>query len=281
MYFSQKVCYLGIMNSNNQSANWKTIIASLLVLIGAIMFSTKAVMVKLAYRHDVDSLSLLALRMLFALPIYLAIGFWAMERLVLFIYPTLVVLISTIFLGKKLNKTIILALVLTYIGILIAFLENLNMPDNPDFLWGALFVFLAAFTYAIYIVGSGNLLPRIGTLRYTSIAMSAACISVLVHHATTQQLVLFHFDNMVYVYGFLMAIFATVLPSFLVSEGIRIIGANRAAIIGSIGPISTIILAYFFLGEGFGWFQILGTFLVIGGVLLISTKKEIGNAKDS
>lgn len=306
------------MSKEPSITHWKTILASSLVFIGAICFSTKAIMVKLAYRYEIDSLSLLALRMLFALPIYFLIGYFAnrnkdknsyqltkkdwgysllfgvvgyylaslfdfiglqyisagMERLVLFIYPTLVVLISFIFLGKQLNRTIFIALGLTYLGILIAFVEQLSLPNNPQFLLGAFLVFLAALTYAFYIVGSGSILPRIGTLRYTSIAMSAAGISVLIHHALTQQLALFHFHKMVYYYAFLMAVFATVVPSFLISEGIRVIGANQAAIIGSIGPISTIILAYIFLGEGFGWFQILGTMLVIAGVLLISLKNN-------
>ena len=111
-------------------------------------------------------------------------------------------------------------------------------------------------------------------MRYTCIAMTAACAGILVHHAIVHQLQLFHFAKEVYWLSLIMAVFTTVVPSFLVSEGIRIVGASNAAIIGSVGPISTIVLAYIFLGERLGAMQWLGTFFVIGGVLIISLKKH-------
>lgn len=294
------------------------LLAAALVFLGAILFSSKAVLVKLAYRHEIDSISLLALRFLFALPFYLAIAWrgglrrsrayrrptrreWvqialygvagyylaslfdfigllyvtaSLERILLFIYPTLVLLISALFLHRPITRTQYGALALTYAGIAVAFSENLFIEGDAAFLLGAGLIFLAALTYAGYLIGSGHLLPRLGTWQYTSLAMSAAAVAVLIHHAITNQLALFHFAPPVYGYAFLMAVIATVLPSFLISEGIRVIGAGNAAIIGSVGPISTIALAYIFLDERLGPLQWGGTVLVIAGVVWISLKRE-------
>lgn len=318
--------------NNNSSFTFRqsTFFAAILVFVGAVCFSTKAVFVKLAYQYDVDSISLLALRMAFSLPIFLSIAWWSnrdtqnkdykmqskdwfytlllgamgyylaslldflglqyvtagMERLILFTYPTLVVLISVLFLKKKILKIHYIALTLTYIGIGMAFFEYLQSDAhsifdvNNQFMFGAILIFGAALAYAVYLVGSGNLLPRLGTVRYNSLSMSAAGMAVLIHHAITNQLALFNFVPEVYYYGMAMALVSTVIPSFLIAEGIRIIGATNASIIGSVGPISTIILAYIFLGERLGWWQWGGTLLVIVGVLLISLQKgKSGNAQ--
>jgi len=307
------------MKSNIPSFSFKQqLLAALLVFLGAILFSTKAVMVKLAYRYEVDSISLLALRMLFSLPLFLLIaaydrrkqgesreplstktliytiglgvmGYYlaslfdflglqyisaGMERLILFLYPTIVVLLSSILFKEKVGPIKGIALLLTYAGVAIAFAQNVSRSQDDNLWLGAGLILISAFTYAIYLLGSGQFLPRVGTLRFTSLAMMGSCVAVLIHHGVVKQWQLFHFPAQVYYLGLLMAVFATVVPSFLISEGIRLIGASNAAVIGSVGPISTIILAYIFLGESFGGWQWLGTFLVIGGVLMISLQKH-------
>lgn len=305
------------MKNNTPSFLQSYLFASILVLIAAIFLSSKAVMVKLAYRYEIDSISLLTLRMLFALPFYLVIAYWAyhraeqtysltqkdwvqmtiygllgyyiasfcdftglnyitagLERIILFIYPTLVLLLSAVFLKRKITTRQFFALLLTYMGIGIALLEGIQMDENNQLLRGTFWVFLAALTYAIHLIGSGNLLPRIGTFRYTSFVMIVACIAVILHNAVVNQLAIFHFSTEVYVLGILLALIATVFPSFLIMQGIKIIGASNAAIIGSIGPISTIALAYIFLDETLGELQWIGTFLVILGVLMISLQKK-------
>ena len=296
--------------------NQQRIIASILILAAAICFSAKAVLVKLAYQYDIDSVSLLALRMAFSIPLFLSVlyfirpqeqgrnisqkdvlatvavgicGFYlaalfdfiglqyitaSMERLILFLYPTIVVLIGLVLFREKINRIQLLALLLTYVGIAIAFLESLTLGEQHNFWIGVLFIFLCALTYASFIVGSGQLVPRLGTTAFTAIAMTAAGFTILLHHAIQYQWALFHFPRQVYVLALLMAVFSTVLPSFMLSEGIRIIGSSNASIIGSIGPISTIVLAYIFLGERLGPLQWLGTFVVIIGVLLISLQKK-------
>ncbi|MEZ4887967.1 MAG: DMT family transporter [Chitinophagales bacterium] len=302
---------------NTASFNSSYLVAALLILVGSIGFSAKAVMVKLAYRYGIDSISLLALRMLFSLPFFLVIAYWSnrrmtqtyvlnkrdgayillfglmgyylaslfdfiglqyitasLERLVLFIYPTLVVILSAIFLKQKIYTRQYLALLLTYIGIGMAFFDKGNVNEESQIWLGAFWVFMSALSYAIHLIGSGNLLPRVGTLRYTSLVMMIACIAVLLHNAVVNQLQLFDFAPQVYVLGIMMAVFSTVLPSFLFMQGIKIIGSSNASIIGSIGPISTVALAYLFLDERLGWLQWGGTFLVIVGVLMISLQRR-------
>lgn len=294
-----------------------TLIGAALVFIGAIFFSSKAVMVKLAYQYEVDSISLLTLRFSFALPIYLLfnwslhrksikptrlkpkewrqlavvgiVGYYlaslldfiglqyitaSMERLILFLYPTIVVVISAVFLRKPITRVQLWALLLTYIGIGLAFYQGLQMAGQQNFLLGGVLIFFCAIAYAFFLIGSGELIPKLGAIRFTSLAISFSSGMILLHHLVAYQWDLFDFHPMVYLYSLLMATIATVLPSFLVSAGIQRIGASNASIVGSVGPISTIILAYIFLGERLGNLQIIGTVIVIGGVLLISLQKK-------
>ena len=288
----------------------------MIILIGAILFSTKAILVKLAYRYDIDHLSLLCIRMAIAFPIYACILFFrknkakestitsqeymyialfgvfgyylasyfdfkglqyisaGLERVILFLYPTIVLVLSAIFLKKRIQGIQIAAIVLSYIGVALAYLGDISIDNGQDLQQGGILIFLAAFTYAAYLVGSGWLIPRIGTLRFTSIAMMCASGYVIIHYMVVNRSLggLLDYDPMVYTYGIAMAVVATVIPSFMVSEGIRRIGANNAAIIGGIGPISTIVMGYFILGENFTAIQLLGTLLVIVGILMISLK---------
>ncbi len=302
----------------DKSENKKMIIASILVLIGAILFATKAIFVKLAYQYEVDSVSLLAIRMLIALPFFLVIGMISykrkiktssfeiskkdilfigllgissnyvaslldfiglqyvtagVERLILFLYPTIVVILSFFLFKKPLTKAILFALIVTYIGIAFACVEGARLDTNPDFLFGVAVIFGAALAYSIYIVGSSLILPRVGTFIFTSLAMTFAGITIIFHHFFLYNFELFHFQKEVYLYTFLMATISTVLPSFLTVEGIRIIGPTRTSIISSVGPVTTIVLAYVFLGESFGLFQAIGTFFVLVGVGIISVNK--------
>jgi len=297
------------------------VIGSLLMLLGSILYSSKAIFVKLAYRHEIDSLSLLALRMLLALPFYIVILLWVnrksnhqstlsqqdwikimgigmtgyylasmfdfaglqyisagLERLILFMYPTLVVLILTFGYRKRIAGMTVLALLLTYSGIMLAFATDTSTVSKENLNLGAGLVFMAALSFALYIIWSANLVQRVGTWRFTAIGMLTASAAVLIHHGIVAQWKLWSYPSEIYWLCLFMAIFATVIPSFLVMEAIRRIGPTRGAIIGSVGPISTIIMAYYLLGEAFGGWQLVGTGLVILGVLLISLNKESKSA---
>jgi drug/metabolite transporter (DMT)-like permease len=193
------------------------------------------------------------------------------ERLVLFIYPTLVLIFSAALFGDKIKKLQWVAVAVTYSGLLIAFVAegNFETGANTNLVLGALLIFTCAVTYALYIVGSGRLIPSLGAAKFNSYAMSFACVAVLIHYAIVSDGSLLHHEPQVYVYSALMAVLSTVIPSYLVTEGIKRIGSDNAAIVGSVGPVSTILQAYFFLGEPVSVLQIAGTLLVLVGVLLI------------
>jgi len=286
-------------------------------LLGAICFSTKAVLVKMAYRDtDVDAITLLALRMLFSLPFFILSAYYSsskstnvkftnkqwlavamigllgyyisslldfvglqyisagMERLILFIYPTLVLLLSAVLFKQRIKSYQLLALIITYGGLLLAFQSEVNwsQQSNDNFYWGSFLIFLCAITYATYIVGSGRLIPLIGAAKFNSYAMSFAAFGVLVHFMVVSDNSLWDQSLPIYGYAFLMAILSTVIPSYLVTEGIKRVGSDNAAIIGSIGPVSTILQAYLFLQEQVGVLQLFGTGLILVGVLLIGRK---------
>jgi len=283
-----------------------------------VLFSTKAILVKLAYRDTpVDALTLLALRMVFSIPFFLGaaafssnkstnvkftgkewiyialigcLGYYVssfldfvglkyvsagIERLILFIYPTLTLLMSAIIFKTKIKPLQWLALVITYFGLAIAFFGEVdfNSSQNKNFLFGSVMVFICAFTYAGYIVGSGRLIPKVGAAKFNSYAMSFACIGVLLHFVLFSEVSLFHLPLTVYVYSFLMAVFATVIPSYLVAAAISRIGSDNAAIVGSVGPVSTILLANLFLNETITLWQLVGTACILIGVLIIGRQK--------
>lgn len=199
----------------------------------------------------------------------------SMERLILFIYPTLVVILSAFFAGKKVRLIELIAIVVTYSGMLLAFFDKVQVSGVQETAIGALLIFISALTYAVYLMGSGKLIPKIGTVRFTSLSMMVACAAVVVHNLIANgELALFHFAWQVYVLALMIALISTVIPSFLISESIKRIGASEVAITGNIGPISTIILSMIFLNEVIGFWQWVGTAIVLFGVSLLSRKKS-------
>jgi drug/metabolite transporter (DMT)-like permease len=299
-----------------QKSQIQYLVGALLVVMGSICFAGKAVLVKYNYIHyHVDTVSLLALRMLFSAPFYLIIlffqnrkqsevpkltgkewiwmlfiglvgyylaaffDFWGLnfitasvERLILFIYPTIVVILSAIFLKTTIHKIQYLALVITYMGVAFAFIPDLRMGMQKDLIIGSGLIFLSSLTYAIYLIGSGEMIPKVGALRFTCYAMLISTAMIIVHYFISVGGNLFAYQANVYWLSITMAVFTTVIPSFMISEGIKRIGSGNASIISSIGPIATIIMANIFLDEIISSWQTVGTFIVLGGVLMISWK---------
>lgn len=199
----------------------------------------------------------------------------SIERLILFTYPTLVVLITALIYKTKITRTQIFALLLTYAGIIFAFINNVNLQDQENFYLGAIAVFISALTYAIYLVGSGRLIPKLGSVRYTANTMTFAGIGVFIHYLIVNDIShLFSFHPEVYYLSIMTAIISTVIPTFLISKGIDLIGSSNASIVGSVGPVSTVILAHIFLGEAYSFSQWVGTALVIAGVMVISFREK-------
>ena len=202
-----------------------------------------------------------------------------LERLILFLYPSFAVLINGVAFRQRITKIQYLALALTYTGIGIAYFGELKIDTaNPNFYWGSMLVFLCAITYAFYLAGMGRVVPSIGASKFTSYSMLAAIPAVLIHYLVKQSaqgtplLPAGPGAGTLWLYGILLALVATVIPTYLISAGMKRIGANNAAIVTSVGPVSTILQAHFFLGDKIFTEQIIGTALVIIGVLLVGWK---------
>ncbi|MBS1750141.1 MAG: EamA family transporter [Bacteroidetes bacterium] len=293
-----------------------TLLGFILTFAGSILFSTKAIAVKLAFRHtEMNGLTLLALRMFFSLPFYIVAAYIAsnkkdaapitskqwtsiiilglfgyylsslfdflglqyisagLERLILFLYPSFAVLINALIFKQHITQIQKIALLLTYAGIAWAFWGELRVDvNNPNFLWGSILIFLCSVTFAVYLVGSGKLIPQVGASRFTAYAMLAATVGIFLHFLLSEKISAIDISGSHIWYGIYLALVATVLPTFMIAAGMKQIGSNNVAIISSIGPVSTILQAHFILDEPLFWAQWGGTALVVAGVLLTAGK---------
>lgn len=188
------------------------------------------------------------------------------ERLILFLYPVFTLLISAIFLGRRIGRIEMLASLFSYAGIALCVHQEV-VADDGHTLFGVLLVFGSTLAYAMYLVGSGELIPKIGARRFTAYAMVVSSLAVIVQFAVTHDPASLYQPLPVYGYGIAMALLSTVLPVFMLSAAIHRIGASHTSIIGGVGPVSTIVLSTVFLGETMSVLQIAGAALVITGVL--------------
>jgi drug/metabolite transporter (DMT)-like permease len=196
----------------------------------------------------------------------------SLERLILFIYPTLIVVLNTIIFGSKLQRKDYLALALTYIGIFFIYSGNAE-STTENLIIGSTLVFACALTYAFYIVGSGRLIPVIGAQRYTSYVMIVSTISVMIHQLAANGIPDFTATQSEVLWiGFAMAIIATVIPSLTLAQSIKLIGTEKSGIIATLGPVFTISMANYFLKEPFTIRQAIGTAFIITGVWFVSKK---------
>lgn len=283
----------------------------LLAGAGAIAASGKAVIVKLAYRHGVDAAALLALRMLVAFPFFIVMGVWAarrvpplspgdrwrvlllgftgyylssyldflglqyitatLERLILYLSPTLVVLITLVLLKQRPSRRQVLALGVSYLGVLLAFGHDIQL-DGMRTLVGAALVFASALSYALYLFGSGQVVGRIGAVRLTAYASVVACVLCIGQYLLLQPFsALWRFAAPVYWLSLLNGTVCTVLPVLAIMISVKRIGSSLAAQVGMLGPVSTIVLSVWLLDEPMGLWQGAGTLLVLAGVLLVGS----------
>jgi drug/metabolite transporter (DMT)-like permease len=298
----------------NLPSRTRYLLGVLILIIANMGFSTKAVIIKLMYQYHVDTFGVIALRMLFSLPVYLGVAiylarqkdnvpltkkellsiaglgilsyyissmldFWGLqyisagvERLILFTYPTMVLLLSAFFFKKKITPPQYIAMILTYIGVAIAYLAEKGLGDQKNIVLGASLIFTCAFTYSFFVVGTGELVKRFGSIKFTCYAMLAATIPTLIQSYVHNGMDIFHYPREVYNLAIWMAVVATVFPTFMIVEGIRLVGANNSGIIGFVGPVWTIFLANWLLGEPITLMQSVGTAIVLAGVFLISWK---------
>ena len=286
----------------------------LFAVVGALGFSFKAILVKLAYRYGVDAETLLALRMVFSLPFFIVLGLLAdrraaepmsrtdwlwmfglgflgyylasyldflglqyitagLERLILFLYPTVVIVLSAVFLRKPVTSRMLIALLVCYAGIALAVGHDLQVVgDSREVLIGSALVFASAVSYALYLMGNGVVVGRIGAMRLTAFATSVACVLCIVQFLLLRPVETLVQPWQVYALSLLMAVFSTVAPVWLVSEAIRRLGAGPVSLTGTLGPVITIFLGWLILGEALGGWQLAGAALVILGVTIMARK---------
>jgi drug/metabolite transporter (DMT)-like permease len=288
-----------------------------IAVIGAVFFSAKAIVAKLLYREGIDAVTLIALRMLLAAPFFLLIALYTLkrqprvsradawrivvlgllgyylssfldflglqyisaglERLILFLTPSFVLLLTVFVMKRHVTAREWISLAVAYAGIVLVFWHDVRVGGDQVLLGGAL-VFGAAFSYAIYLIMSGEMVQRLGSLRLVSLAMLVSTAACLVQYAVLRPSAylvssLFVQTPVVWGYSLLNATLCTVLPVILTMMAVARIGAGSAAQAGMIGPVSTLFLAYWILAEPITGLQLAGTALVMGGILILTQKK--------
>ena len=311
-------------------ANKRFVTGLILAIVGSIAFSGKAIIVKLAYRHGVDAVTLIMFRMLFALPIFAVMAWWAsrnkpaltlhdwlgvlglgvtgyylasyldfaglayvsaaLERLILYLNPTLVLLLGWLLYKKPMKSAQIWAMALSYAGILLVFGHELTFDAgesglagglvSSNTLLGAALVFGSAVSYAIYLSYSGEMVQRLGSLRLVGLATTVACLLCIAQFAVLRPLSsVFTVAPEVIWLSVLNATLCTALPVLAVMMAIERIGASLAAQAGMIGPMSTILMGVFILGEPLNAWIIAGTLLVLSGVYMVSRNRLASTEK--
>ena len=289
----------------------------LLAAAGAIAFSGKAIIVKLSYRYGVDAVTIIMLRMLFALPFFIALGIWSerrtqarenpltirdmvgiaalgvvgyylssyldflglqyisasLERLILYLNPTLVVVLGWLIYKKPVQPIRMLAMVVSYSGVLLVFVHELSFTGT-DVALGSALVFASALSYGVYLLYSGQLVQRIGALRLVGWATSVACICCIVQFLVLRPLSAADVPEQVLWLAILNALLCTVAPVLMVMMAIERIGAALTAQTGMIGPMATITLGVLLLDEPLNLWIGAGTLLVVGGVFLVTKYGE-------
>jgi drug/metabolite transporter (DMT)-like permease len=285
-----------------------------LALLGAVAFSGKAIIVKLAYRYGVDAVTLIMYRMLFALPIFATMAWWAsrgqpplsardwrgvaglgvtgyylasfldfaglayitagLERLILYLNPTLVLLLGWLLYRRGIHARQVLGMAISYCGVALVFGQEAYQhgAQGSHTAWGVLLVFLSAVSYAVYLVYSGEMLQRIGALRLVGLATSVACLCCLLQFAALRPLSAAMVAPEVLWLSLLNATLCTAAPVLMVMMAIERIGASTAAQTGMVGPLSTILMGVWILGEPFTAWMAAGTALVVAGIFVFTRK---------
>jgi drug/metabolite transporter (DMT)-like permease len=285
----------------------------LMAAAGAIAFSGKAIIVKLAYRYDVDAVTLLMYRMLFALPMFLLLAWWSsrnqpkltsrdwrvlfalgfsgyylssfldfaglayitasLERLILYLNPTIVLVVGVLLFKAQVSARQWLALAVSYLGVLVVFGHDIAL-SGPHVALGSALVFASAISYALYLVFSGQAVKQFGALRLTGVATSIACVLCIVQFLILRPMSAMIVAPEVIWLSILNAVLCTFCPVLLVMMAIERIGAGLTAQIGMVGPLSTISMGILLLGEPFTPWLALGTALVLAGIWLLSRKRQ-------
>lgn len=198
-----------------------------------------------------------------------------LERMILYTYPSFVVLGSVLLLGKSLRWGVVLAMLVSYLGIVIGYHAEASVSATDKTLLGAALVLASAVSYAVFVLFSGEMIARIGAVRFTSWVVGFSGMYVLIHFVVTHPAgTLLRLPAGAYGCGVALAIFGTVIPSYLFGIGLRRAGAQAFAVIGMVGPLGTVALAWFILGESVNLTQMLGLVLTLAGGVAVSLLKD-------
>ena len=281
-----------------------------LAMTGAITFSGKAIIVKLAYRYGVDAVTVIMLRMLFALPIFAVMAWWAsrgkpplslrdwagvvglgfsgyylssfldfaglqyisasLERLILYLNPTIVMLLAWLLYRKRFGRMQLAGMAISYCGVVLVFGHEIQQAGRQT-VTGATLIFGSAVSYAVYLVYSGQLVKRLGALRLVGLATSVACVLCLLQYVLLRPLsAIPDIAPSVFWLSVLNATLCTAVPVLLVMMAIERIGPALSAQSGMVGPLATIMMGVLILGEPFTAWIAVGTVLVIAGIFVFS-----------
>ncbi|WP_454720501.1 MULTISPECIES: DMT family transporter [Cupriavidus] len=282
--------------------------------IGAILFSGKAIVAKLMYRYDVDAVMVITLRMLFAVPLFMVIGWWqsrrlpalswadrgrilflgtigyylssfldflglqyitaGLERLILFLTPSFVLLTSAVVFKRSISLRQWLSLLLAYMGIVLVFAHDLDVSGSRVWLGSAL-VLGSALTYGVYLILSGELVQRIGSLRLVAYAMCVSTACCIVQYFVLGRPVAALLQPAPVMWLSLVnSVLCTVMPVSLTMIAVARIGAPMASQAGMLGPVSTLFLGFWLLGEPITGVQLAGSALVMGGIYLLTARRR-------
>ena len=283
-------------------------------LAGTLLFSIKPVFVKLAYQYGGNAVSIMTLRAMSSLPLYLCILFWMLrgsenrakvkhhgikaaaigvlgyylasylditalnyisaqlERLLLFLFPTFVVLIMWFKEGQSPNRQVLSAVLVGYLGVGLIVAHDLSHYGEQIWLGGGLAI-LSAFVFAVYLVLSKASIAKLGSAMFTSIGMGSAGVAILIH-LSFSSLQLSSMNNELITIGVLLGIFCTVIPSYLIAAAMARLNPAHLSLVSNIGPAMTALCAIFILDEAFTWFHALGMVLTTVSVVMINRFKS-------
>ena len=278
--------------------------------LGSILFSGKAILVKLAFGYGANAETLIALRMLMALPLFWGIYWWqarrqvmspltfkdkmkifslgfmgyflssyldflglqyisvGLERIVLYLTPTIVLLISYFVLNKSISRLQWYALAVGYLGVIVVFIQDASSTGSMALL-GMLLVFASACSYAIYMIGSGEMVGRVGSVRLVVYASSASALMSVIQILIYDPAAVFVQAPQIYWLSLLNASLCTVIPMLLIMIAINRIGSPLVAQAGILGPVSTLFMGWIVLSEPITWMQMGGMSLVMGAMWLL------------
>lgn len=295
---------------------YNAFVTFVIVAACSICFCSKGVLIKLSFLAKADPLTVLALRMAFAFPVFLIcawvlnwkseealtrrdwgsilgfgfIGYYfsplvnfaglqyvsvGLERMLLYTYPTFVVMGGLFFFRERVSTPTWLAVGLTYVGIVVAYSgEAAASGETRWIVFGAALILMSALSYSFFVLFSRRMILRLGAIRFTANVLCVSCLFTFLHYGVTGRYqVLANVSPEAYRYALILAVFGTVVPSFLLGVGLRRAGAQRFAVLSTIGPVATVLLAWAFLGESVNQYQLAGLAITLGGGVMVSLTK--------